>query len=185
MDVTTTRLHIRDQHEGLVLTLKAHAAAERSSQVPEVQPAGGPVAGEQAGFVRSIHVMAPTVAAQQRAAPDKQNPLLSKGTRGDSRGATQVRPRLPHQQKNLPVIATGFGRPASLCGYAQRVKRRLIPSAVITVAVPAWANWLVAVRPRNSEVHSASALVLGLHHLLPGSLAAALKLTRPLQRCSL
>ena len=34
----------------------------------------------------------------------------------------------------------------------------------------------------NSEGHSASALLPGLHHVLPGSLEIALKRTRPRQR---
>jgi hypothetical protein len=34
----------------------------------------------------------------------------------------------------------------------------------------------------NSEVHSASALLPCLHHVLPGSLEIALKRTRPRQR---
>jgi len=36
----------------------------------------------------------------------------------------------------------------------------------------------------NSEGHSASALLPGLHHVLPGSLEIALKRTRPRQRFS-
>lgn len=38
------------------------------------------------------------------------------------------------------------------------------------------------VRPFNSEVHSASALLPCLHHILQGSLEIALKRTRPRQR---
>ena len=41
---------------------------------------------------------------------------------------------------------------------------------------------LARVRPFNSEVHSASALLLCLHHLLHNSLEIALKRTRPRQR---
>src|SRR5262249_30181360 len=119
-------MQIGNDEEGVVLVLQLDAVDQAADVVAQVQPASGPVAGEQAGLA-SVHAMAPTVAAQQRAAPEKQNPLWSKGTRGDSRGATQVRPWLPRQQKNLPVIATGFGRPASLCGYARRQERRLIP----------------------------------------------------------
>jgi len=81
------------------------------------------------------------------------------------------------------VIATGSGKPASLCRYAR-------PWPINTFCRDNGGSsgggyWACAVRLCNSEVHSASALSSGLHRLLPDSLAAALKRTRPRQRRSI
>src|SRR5205085_10204359 len=73
----------------------------------------------------------------------------------------------------------GTGQPHS-CGYA-RTLRRLIPLALITVAVPAGANWFYPFALQLGGPFRFRAQI-GLAPRRPDSLTAALKRTRPRQR---
>jgi len=70
------------------------------------------------------------------------------------------------------------GKPASL--YQIRHQLWLYPCLITEASGLGYL--LFRVRPFNSEVHSASALLPCFHRLLPGSLKTALKRTRPRQR---
>jgi len=87
------------------------------------------------------------------------------------------------KQKSLPVMQQGGKASVTFFRYAATL--RLYPCSV--TGAPELGYLPEGVRPFNSEVHSASALLPGSHPAVipdraPGSLEIALKRTRPRQR---
>jgi hypothetical protein len=90
-----------------------------------------------------------------------------------------VPPKLtPLKQKSLLVMQQGGKASVTLFRYVASL--RLYPCSI--TGAPELGYLCLSVRPFNSEVHSASALLLCFHHVPLGSLEIALKRTRPRQR---
>ncbi len=89
-------------------------------------------------------------------------------------GISRCHPGYAVFNKKSCCDATGRRKPASL--FSGTAFFRLIP---LPCNGSSRSRLLIAFRLFNSEVHSASALLPGFHHNLPGSLKSALKRTRP------
>ena len=112
-----------------------------------------------------------------------QNPLRPLGREG----TPVVPPRLTLTKQKSLCDATGREKPASLFSgtLTDLLVTELYPCSI--TGAPELGYLPVGVRPFNSEVHSASALLPGSHPAVipdrvPGSLEIALKRTRPRQR---